>query len=224
MRLIFIAMGWAAGIMLAARLEFQYPPLVWLGLAGFLLIPVWFTRDDPPLRMVNMMMVALALGGFRYSLAPDTSHVSQWNNSGGIMLEGVIIDDPDVRDDRVQFRLRADTATRGGRSIVTSGLVLVEAPRVTGISYGDRVAVSGELITPGEFDTFSYSAFLARQNVFSIMQDSSVTVQSGGHASSFYMALFDLRARAHDEINDALPEPQAPHLHSRAEQLLLELI
>ncbi|NJL54649.1 ComEC/Rec2 family competence protein [bacterium] len=208
MRLVYITLGWTAGILLAAR-EMVQPPAVWLVLAAFLLLLAWLTRNDPPYRLANLALFALTLGGFRYALLPGPGDLAALNNTGGLTLAGVIIDAPDQRDDRTQFRLQVESYTQGGVTTPVNGLALVQAPRLADVRYGDRVTATGELITPAEFDTFSYADFLARQNVFSILPNAEVTRISGGHGVIWRSRLLDLRQQALASINRYLPEPQA---------------
>lgn len=205
MRLVYITMGWVCGVVLASSMD----TLSWAVLAGLMLVGVVIGWGSERYRIFNIALLMLALGGLRASLVPTTSDVAAYNLSGGLTIEGVIIDAPDVRDNRVQFRINTETVTRIGQTVETSGLVLVRAPRTTDVAYGDRVAVTGLLITPGEFDTFSYADFLARQGVYSIMTNAAVEVVSSGHGSTFYSTIYDLRRQANDLINDALPEPSA---------------
>jgi competence protein ComEC len=107
-----------------------------------------------------------------------------------VQIQGVVIDDPDVRDDRIQFRLRAESIFVGSQTHKTDGLVLVRASRVADVAYGDYIAVSGKLFTPAEFDTFSYSDFLARQGVYSIMENTIIEPISKQDGFSFYATVF----------------------------------
>lgn len=208
MRLVVIGVAWVVGIWLAAGFV-EITPAHWVAVAAGTSFAVWRFRHASDLLLLSVAVLALALAGFRYAIEPRGSEVAALNNIGGVMLEGVVIDDPQIRDDRVQFRVRVDTRVLGDGPVPISGLVLVQVPRLSEIAYGDRVGVGGQLVTPGQYDTFSYADFLARQNVYSINPNANVHVQSSGHGSPFYAALFDLRHRANDAINAALPEPQA---------------
>jgi competence protein ComEC len=154
--------------------------------------------------------MALTLGGLRMSFVPMTSDVAQYNNSGGLTIEGVVVGEPDVRDDKILLRLDAETITRAGETLTTSGIVLVQAPPTSvDVHYGDRIAATGQLITPAESDTFSYGDYLARGGVFSIMTDTAVEILSSGHGNPLLAALFDLKAQAQIVIARYLPEPNA---------------
>lgn len=207
MRLVYITLGWVMGLFVAAAFD-ALVPLFWLSLlavTGGLSFALWQTRW----RWFVIACFAFAFAGYRFILVPQTSDVARYNDQGNVTLEGVVLSDPDVRDQRVQIRIIVDAVFTDVGGFVTSGMVLVNAPRTADLNYGDRVQATGRLATPAEFDTFSYSDYLARQGVFSVMQDAIVTVQSTGHGNIFYRSIFDLRATAQAAINNALPDPQA---------------
>ena len=168
---------------------------------------LWPTQQ----RMVFVVCVALALGAYRTTLLASADTVTRYNNADGLTLEGVVIDPPDLRDDRLQFRLRAEWLYAGYEKRKVSGLVLVSAPRSSKISYAQRVQVTGRLRTPPRFDTFSYADYLARQGVFSLMPDAVVVPLTDGATNSnpLRAALIKLRSQAQQHIQNALPDPQA---------------
>lgn len=207
MRLVYIALGWTIGIVLAA----QFPALplwVWLvamGLTTAATVIAW----QSPRRIVFIALLAFALGGYRYALVPRGSDIAQYNNIGGVTIEGVVESEPDIRDDRIQLQLRAETIFTQSQTYATHGLVLVNAPRVAPVAYGDRIRATGELITPQEFDTFSYSDFLARSGVFSILTNAIIEPVGSSEGSPFLAFLLNIKAQAQSHINQNLPEPAA---------------
>jgi competence protein ComEC len=226
MRLVFIALGWAAGLFAAAALP-GIAPLVWLlafGILAGVAYYVWATgQTDParqrqslggssgaiPLHVILFALVAFAAGAYRYTFVPQTSDIARYNNLGGVQIEGIIIAEPDLRDDRAQLQIQAETIFTGSATYATSGVVLVNAPRRTDAAYGDRVLATGILVTPAEFDTFSYSDFLARSGVFSVMQNALVEVVHEGEGNPLFAALLDFKAQAQQRIARSLPEPAA---------------
>ena len=208
MQLVYLALGWAAGMVLAANTSAR-PTLFWLALTGLSAGAFWFGRHDKLQRLLAAGVVAFTLGGLRFSFTPVSSVVAQFNNVGGLTIEGIVTSEPDIRDDRIQLRVEAATVTRTGQTFAVSGLVLVETPRTATVRYGDRITATGVLLMPGESDTFSYGDYLARGGVFSIMPNAAVEILSSGNGSPLYSALLDLKARAGESINHSLPEPQA---------------
>lgn len=208
MRLVYIGFGWVIGIILAANVT-DLPAAAWAGLSALMLVIVVLTWQTPGYRLYNIALLALTLGGLRFTFVATTSDIAQFNNSGGLTLHGTVITDPDIRDDRTLLRVSVDTVQRGANHLASSGNILVQAPRRVDARYGDLVAVTGLLYTPATYDTFSYADFLARQNVFSVMEDARVQVLSTGHGSPFRTWIYDLRRDLGDAIGKMLPEPQA---------------
>ena len=210
MRLVYAALGWCAGILLAANAEqTSLTPLVWLVLAALSLLVVWLWWQDVTSRGLAVLLVMLALGALRLSLHPTTSDIARYNNLGGLTIEGLVVDEPEVRDDRIQLRLQAETVTRAGSTYPTQGVVLVYAPRLREVNYGDRISATGELTTPAQYDTFSYADFLAREGVFSLMRNGAIEVTARDRGNPLYAALLSLKQQSQRAIQAAMPEPQA---------------
>ncbi|MEM9955113.1 MAG: ComEC/Rec2 family competence protein [Chloroflexota bacterium] len=207
MRLVYVGIGWVIGILLAANVS-AIIPLFWLLALGITVTFASLLRETPYFWW-GLAVFAIAFGGFRYTLVPQSSDLAQYNAVGGATLEGIIISEPDFRDDRVQFQLSAETIQFGGESISTSGLVLVNAPRVADVTYGDVIRVTGELRTPAEYDTFSYADYLARQGVFSILDRAIIEVVDTNQANPALRQLLQWKTVLEQRIADALPDPES---------------
>ncbi len=207
MRLVYLTLGWVAGIVLVEGGD-AHVPLVWLGLLTLATGGAWLNRRSN-WRWLSFAVVALALGGLRASFLPTTSDVARYNDRGGLTLTGPIVVAPDVRDDVILIRIRAESVTRGGLTRPTDGNVLVRAPSTAPVAYGDRVQVTGLLTTPGTFDNFSYADYLQRWGVYSVMRQTAVEVVERGGGNPLYAWLLQQKNRAADTINQSMPEPMA---------------
>lgn len=212
MRLVYVVLAWTTGIVFAHTFD-AFSALVWMGfvvLVGAAGVLVWRVRAThaSPLPMI-VLLGCFVLGGLRYAVMPTTSAIAAYNGTGGLTIAGVIVGEPDIRDEQTLLRVRVETVERGGEITPSSGNVLVRAPRLVDVQYGDRVRATGLLITPGEYDTFSYADYLGRRGVFSIMDQAAVELVSSGHGSPFYRVIYDLRRDVQRLIAYNLPEPQA---------------
>lgn len=207
MRLVYVSLGWTAGIVIAAA-GAPYA-LTWALVAALLALIVWQTWDSPGYRMANIALLALALGALRFSLLPPAGSVAAYNDSGGLTLTGVVIAEPDIRDDRALLRLRVDRLERVAEDRPVDGRVLVRTSRHTDARYGDRVRATGMLFTPAVYDTFSYADYLAREGVYSLLDYAVVSVESSGHGSAWLAAVYNARRYTVETVNRYLPEPQA---------------
>jgi competence protein ComEC len=211
MRLVYLALGWVTGMLMAANHPGAtlYTVMAWALLSVLAGVALWLVWPDRTLRWPVLVVVALTLGGLRFALVPASSDVALYNHIGGLTITGLVVAEPDVRDDRVQLVVEAASITRIGQTIATSGRVLVEAPRLVAVQYGDTISATGQLITPGDFDTFSYRDFLGRRGVFSMMRGAAIEVVESGGGHPLAAGLLAVKAAAGQQINRHLPEPQA---------------
>ncbi len=206
MRLIYLTLGWALGIVYAAALDMP-SPLPWL-VALILTAGLLWVRFER--RGLALFVFAFALGGLRFLVTPQSSPVADYNGRGFVTLRGTVVSEPDVRDTRIDLRVEVQRIRPlEGPMATSSGLVLVQIPLTTKVQYGDEIVADGVLRIPGEFDTFSYRDFLSRSGVYSLMQDASVRVLSSGNGNPLYATLLELKGRARRNITSALPEPSA---------------
>ncbi|HUT21368.1 MAG TPA: ComEC family competence protein, partial [Anaerolineae bacterium] len=199
------------GIYAASRLQI---PLVCWGILALLSICVaWLWKSEPPVRRAAVWGLFLCLGATRYVAGLprlDERSVAAHNDTGQVVLTGVVVGEPDVRDRYVNLRVRAEGLARGDEAPVSvRGLVLVRAPRYPIPHYGDRIQASGQLETPPVLETFSYRDYLARQGIYSTMRWAQVTTLARGQGNTLFAALLRCKARAQKAIADALPEPPA---------------
>jgi competence protein ComEC len=207
MRLIYAALGWCAGILIAGAAPPQ-PPAYWLIFSLMLALAAVVSRRRSRLRGFVLVLVMLGAGGLRFSLVAQSASITRYNGSS-VTLKGVIVAEPDIRDTRVDLRVAVQNVTYRDQTLPAAGQVLVQAPRDVDVGYGDRIAAKGRLVTPFTADTFSYRDYLARSGVFSILQNAAVVLMAEGDDSSVYARLLALKDQARQYIAAALPDPAA---------------
>lgn len=207
MRLVYIALGWVAGIILASAFP-QLSRGLWFIWSLLAIAAVLTLRRDARV-WVAVVACAFALGGFRYQYVPQSSAIAQFNNRGGLTISGVVVEEPQARDDSLRLKVAVETVFHASYDGASEGMVLVKAPIISEVRYGDRITATGQLITPAEYDTFSYADFLGRSEIFSIMDNAAIAIISSNHGAPLYTALLNIKAQARDLINRALPDPAA---------------
>jgi competence protein ComEC len=208
MRLLYLTIAWCAGILIAAANN-SHQTVLWFTAALCAAFAVLFTRRIPHRRAIHILIFAFALGGLRFALQPEGSALAAYNGRGGLTAEGMIVSEPQPRNDRLRFQLQVDVVTFGGRSYAAQGVALVETPSELDLRYGDRVRATGDMFRPATFDNFSYADFLARINIFSHMPFAAVETTESPAEASFPRLIYDLRSSARIAIANALPEPYA---------------
>lgn len=221
--LMSVALGWVAGVWLAA--QWAAPAWMWPALALAGAMAAGLSARKPRWRLALAGALALTLGAWRYQAAQpawdDPAFVAAHNGAEAVVLEGVIWEEPDVRDTRTLLRVRAEVLQLdpGGAPVAVHGLVLVTAPRFSegrlaaaGAAewrYGDRVRVAGALETPPEDQDFSYRDYLARLDVHSLLRQPQLTFLAERQGQPAYQLIFDGKAQALGALARLFPEPHA---------------
>jgi competence protein ComEC len=213
MTLLYLVAAWVAGIFLASFAN--SPSGTWFVLAAGSVCLAYLFRRNRLWRLSLICAALFALGAGRYAWASrplPADHIAHYVDSGYVTLTGVIDRDLDVRDRYVNLYVQAESLRQDGQDHPAQGLALVQAPRYGSYAYGDRVTASGQLLTPPEFDDFSYRDYLARRGIHAMMPDAQVDVLAHHQGRPWYAAMYALKDRAQRTINRLLPSPQAPLL------------
>lgn len=212
MTLFWLGFSWLAGI--AAGKSLRLTAAEWFGLAAIALAAVLIYRARSRLRLLFASLTFFSLGAARFCGLPTLGgpgHIAQYNESPTLItFEGVVVTPPDIRDTYIGLRVKAESVLldAGQVTLPVHGLVLVQAPRYIEWAYGDRLIISGILVTPATGDTFSYRDYLARQGILSLVR--RATIERVGRAGNpLLQPIFDLRARAHAVLIDLFPDPEA---------------
>jgi competence protein ComEC len=207
MRLVILTLGWIVGILCAASFA-ALIPLAWILLIGITAFTAYLGFHTK-WRWLLLTIFAIAAGGWRYQLLPQTSSLAQYHDTGSATIIGIVVEEPDRRDHLTLLKVSAESIEIGGDPIPTAGLALVEAAALSQVRYGDRIRVTGTINEPQVFDTFSYADYLARESVFTLMRQTHIDILSSGHGMPLFAALIDLREQLVRRISTSLPEPQA---------------
>lgn len=209
MTIIYLTAAWFLGIWLSRALAFE--PATWWSATAVALLATLLLHRQPQARLVLACVVALGLGAARYqaALPPiDEHHLASYNERDGVRVTAVVVEEPDVRDQATNLRLRAETIVLDdGRVLTVQGLLLANVPRYPAIAYGTRLQLDGRLETPPENPAFSYRDYLARQGVYSTMSRPRLTVLEEGQGHPFYHTLLAFKERAQATVNRSLPDP-----------------
>jgi competence protein ComEC len=202
--LIWGVLGWIAGTLFAASQPVR-ADAVWLTIALASALFAFAARYRP-----LWGIVAAACAILRFQSLPIADAIAPWRDTGDwVTIDGIVEAVPDVRDTAVHVRIRALHLWHDGRRTPTEGVVLAHAQAGFTAAIGDRVRAGGSLITPPELDRFSYTDYLARRGVFTIMPRARVRILERAASPHFLTHVAWLRDDAERRIGAALPEPYA---------------
>jgi len=165
-------------------------------------------------------LVLLSIGIGIYRFQDNVSHKNEsgihvYISPGKKSIVGTIIDEPEVREKNTRFLLRAEIieSEEIKNSTNVTGNILIFANRYGDYTYGDSIRITGELQQPESFDDFDYPAYLARNDIYTLMYypDIERTGESAkkGIEENIKRYLFLAKKELEHNIERMLPEPHA---------------
>jgi competence protein ComEC len=209
MWLLYVSCAWVVGIFLGSELSLPWLALA-LGLIPFTLIP-FLRNSTKTLIVAGLCVLALLGGGLRFaSSLPELNEHSLrfYNDAGTVEIEGVVAEEPDIRDRYCLLTFSATEISLNGETERVSGTALIRVARYPAYRYGDVLKVTGELETPASSDDFDYKTYLERQGIYSLIHYPRIELLGGGQGSGPWQWIYSLRERLSASLAGALPEPQ----------------
>ena len=215
MTLIFLCLGWLAGIYLGQVAAtgadrdplLQQTQLYLAVLIVFAVLAAFLARDDRRLKTTALMLAFGLLGVWRaFASLPDAAVVTV--EPGVTAVRGTIGSRPEPQDANLQLVLDASELRRGETWEPTQTRVLVRTPRYEDWTYGDRVVAYGDLRAV-ERGSGYWADYLTRQGIYSTMEFAQLRLEERPQGPDFLRAVDTLRGRLQELCGALLPEPQA---------------
>ena len=218
------------GIAIASFLPdsfFRNPFLLFLGavVCSVLLVLVWSSHSRPhpnPLLKTRRgdliplapflkggfcVLLFLGLAFWRFGVVSEKEGGNKIENYNGGKAEfiGVIIKEPDIRENKIKYEVDAESVD--GKEV--SGRVLVNAGLYPEFDYGDRVEIACKLQAPEKIEDFAYDRYLARYGIYSLCYFPKMEFMSAGEGNLFFAKIFSFKNIVREKIDRGLPEPES---------------
>lgn len=205
--------GFTLGIAGGTFFEFSFWSEVFVLMLGVLvLLTAFLLRDKKCVLCIGVFIVALSFGLLRYDIANSNrgSLIVDSFIEKQVVIEGVVIDEPDKRENNTNYTVLVDT--------VSSNAVLEKVRVVAGsypeFTYGDRVLIAGVLEKPKGFENesgkyFDYAAFLSKDDIFYQMIFPKLEIISEGHGLFIKRYVFAFKNAFLSRAQGVIPDPQA---------------
>ena len=194
-------------------------PLRWPERAGF-------TRPRKLLTPALLIALTLCLltGFLRYAAHPLTpcwtsADLAYYNlpakrafdkTAPEILLTGYVSSYPLVKDTNQRLHIMAEQIVQQAGTQRVHGELRLSTGLRERYAYGQPVQLRGRLVTPPDFEDFSYREYLARKGVHSLFYAEQIErVNDTNQGSPLLHILYALRARGEALLNRQLPEPYA---------------
>lgn len=133
-----------------------------------------------------------------------------------VVVEGIIIEDPDIRTNASRLVVLVDTVISDGtpESLSRSMRVLVSTDLYPRYMYGDKIRIQGKLREPENFigDTgreFNYNMYLAKDDIFYQISFATVEKISSGHGNSVKRAVLKIKRSFISHMEKIISYPEA---------------
>ena len=129
------------------------------------------------------LLAVFSFGAFwyLYAIPKDLSLQSQVGKN--IEIKGIIKEEPELKNDRQKIIVETKNKEK----------VLINIQRYPEYSYGNILNITGKLEKPENFNDFDYKAYLAKDDIYTLMQNPSVSKEGSQGGSIILYNLFKLK-------------------------------
>lgn len=159
-----------------------------------------------------LVLLCVACGVYRFGLWSDTRIADDVARTVGraIVMRGVIVEEPDVREQKVNLTVRVHAIE--GVETFEPTLVLVSTDIFPSFSYGEELELRGTLEYPEAFVSdngrvFPYDKYLATKDIRLTSYRPVITRTGNTESNMVKKSLLDIKAHFKERIGAVLPDP-----------------
>jgi len=148
--------------------------------------------------VVGILAFGLGFSWYAYKVIPPD--LSGFQIGQQVQLEGVVIDEPDERENYTRLVVEYEKGLR----------ILVYTNHYPKFIYGDKIEMQGLLKKPKNFDDeFSWVDYLKKDDIYFEMFYPEVQLVESSQASWIKQKLFSFKQKLLDNISQVIPEPHS---------------
>ncbi|MEK7596404.1 MAG: ComEC/Rec2 family competence protein [Patescibacteria group bacterium] len=215
--LLVLIFGFIAGVGVRSFFNLFWSAAIFALLLSFLALVLFFLTSRKKFFLAAALaLAAFSLGVWRYEIKDQkaASSILAPRINSEVALRGVIVDEPDERENNTRLIFLADGLRQNGQwQDINRGKILVYTERYPEFKYGDFLEIKGILKEPENFsDDFDWRAYLTKDDIFLLMYYPKIEKQEEGAGSFVKQKLFALKNNYIAGISRVLPEPYASFL------------
>ncbi len=207
MRLCGFTIGWLFGLWLTDRLQLAWY-LYFIASIATILIIIYIRKSWRI--MLIAIYVGTMLGVVRMLVNQNSADPDDIRQQIGMTtrLEGIIVGEPQWTPLQQRVVLAVQAYEHNQQRVAAAGQIMLTLPAEPPRSNGERLLVSGTIITPSSSPNFDYAAYLRRRSIYAMLEP-ALLEQALPATNSPHQRLLALKQRSQTIINQTLPQPQA---------------
>ncbi len=184
---LFLCLSFIAGIFLASFFNFSRIIILALALFPLILLVVFWRYQR--IAIFACCFLFLVAGSYRLQTA-----VNEWPLPQKIELIVQVVAEPIIKENHTNLVVSS-----------SQGRILLKVGRYPEYQYGDKLAISGQLEIPSEFEGFNYKNYLLKDGIYSVMYDPQVELLNKN--KDLYAVILEFKQKLKESIRQNLPTP-----------------
>ena len=157
--------------------------------------------------ITGIFILAFSFGIFRFNMVDiPTSIIFESQVGQKVSFSGIIIDEPDMRENNQKLTIEAQSGDQKTKILATINFG-------EDFKYGDKINFSGKLQKPENFITdqgkvFDYVNYLKKDGILYVMSYPKIEIISHGNGNTIKNILFLTKKKFLEKINFAIKSPE----------------
>ncbi len=195
------------------------PPLwflVFLSAFSFIFLIMFLYKRNRMLPALLFISLGLIIGIERYAIWELTAADPVILDEIGtvVSLEGVVVAEPDVREDKTHLAVAITVLDHEGRKTPVQGKALIIVNRFPEYHYGDMLKIDGKLTVPqmlteDDGRTFDYPKYLRSKGIRFQMLFPKLSLVREGEGNALVGRLYGIKEQFEHALTSALPAPES---------------
>ena len=171
---LFLLLAFIGGVGAGSFFDISQRVVLVVAIAAASLVAVFYRRGSRilsfPVALAAFLVLAFSAGVLRFDASESlTKALTNFNDiNENVQLLGYISDEPERLIGKQRLTLLVKEIRVPGYSVSADEKVLITENLYPEFEYGDLVLAEGKLQSPKNFDDFDYTAYLAKDAIFSL--------------------------------------------------------
>lgn len=200
---IVLLSGFIAGVLFSSFVSFGWVFAGFFVFAGFVVFLISFISENRKfVVLVAIFLTMVGLGIARYEMKNARDFSLDENIGRRVVLQGIITDEPDERENYTRLVMKADGAK-----------ILLTANRYPEFKYGDEIKANGILKKPQNLnEDFNWQDYLTKDDIYYEMFYPQIELIASGKGIFLKSWLFSVKEKFIGVLNNIMPEPNASYM------------